>query len=307
VSSGEVFCSDGQDGDQDGLVDCVDPDCVDDPICVSEEDCDVPGDEDGNGVADCEDPACGVCTDSPRPNCAPPPDTEFVCDNGFDGDCDGLVDCEDPDCTEDISCLLEEDCSTVQDEDGDGLAGCADDECCSPVVGGFVSPRCSCPQEDCSDGEDNNFDGLADCDDPVCADVCVELLEVCDDGIDNDLDGFADCADSDCAVACECAFACVCLGNCTQFLRGDANGDARVDIADAVWTVRAVFSPIGDTGCQDASDANDDDLVDVSDAVFLIAYQFRGGAQPPAPFPECGVSPDSSPLSCLELPSACSG
>ena len=69
-------------------------------------------------------------------------------------------------------------------------------------------------------------------------------------------------------------------------LRGDANGDHRIDIADAIYVVYHVLP--GTTGgyslpCRDAGDANDDEAVNLADTAYLINYQFRGGPAPPNP------------------------
>jgi hypothetical protein len=59
---------------------------------------------------------------------------------------------------------------------------------------------------------------------------------------------------------------------------GDANGDAKIDIADVFFLVNHLFSsgplPIG------PSDVNADFEVDVSDAFYLINYLFGGGDPP---------------------------
>ena len=71
---------------------------------------------------------------------------------------------------------------------------------------------------------------------------------------------------------------------------GDANGDAAVDISDAVYLIQFIFSggtPPGDCGIQyGLGDANGDDVVDISDAVYLIQYIFVGG-----PCPHCSNQP----------------
>lgn len=59
------LCDDGVDDDSDGLTDCVDPDCVADPVCLPEAACHDATDNDLDGYADCADfdcvggPACG--------------------------------------------------------------------------------------------------------------------------------------------------------------------------------------------------------------------------------------------------------
>lgn len=65
-------CDNGSDDDCDGLVDCEDPDCVQDPVCNE---------------------------------CVP---EEEKCAGGVDEDCDGLIDCADPDCFTNNLCKPEE-------------------------------------------------------------------------------------------------------------------------------------------------------------------------------------------------------
>jgi hypothetical protein len=51
-------CTDGVDNDGDGLVDCNDPDCANDPACRPHEICGDCIDNDGDGLVDNEDPDC---------------------------------------------------------------------------------------------------------------------------------------------------------------------------------------------------------------------------------------------------------
>jgi hypothetical protein len=67
----EKNCTNGRDDDRDGLTDCADPDCANDPACTS----------------------CTV-TESP----------EATCDDGLDNDCDGQIDCNDQDCAQSSAC-----------------------------------------------------------------------------------------------------------------------------------------------------------------------------------------------------------
>jgi len=85
-------CDNGFDDDNDGRVDCDDPDCELSPVCLPE-DCDNGDDDDADGLADCDDPDCAAA-------CAPPE----ACDNGIDDDLDGRVDCRDFDCAGDPAC-----------------------------------------------------------------------------------------------------------------------------------------------------------------------------------------------------------
>jgi len=80
-------CRNGEDDDQDGLVDCDDPDCTDDPTCIPTEDCADGADNDGDGLVDCEDADCIDATACVE-----------ACADGVDNDLDGLLDCEDGDC-----------------------------------------------------------------------------------------------------------------------------------------------------------------------------------------------------------------
>jgi len=87
----------------------------------------------------------------------------------------------------------------------------------------------------------------------------------------------------------------------SEFVRGDANLDSRIDVSDAVTVLRTLFQwPDAPVRCADAADANDDGFTDVSDAVFIFDYLFRGGRVPPAPFPEAGSDPTDDPLRCVD-------
>jgi hypothetical protein len=85
-----------------------------------------------------------------------------------------------------------------------------------------------------------------------------------------------------------------------SFLRGDANEDGGVDIADAIHMLYALMLGGAQSGCTDATDANDDSAHDISDIIFVLNYQFQNGAPPPAPGPlDCGIdmTPDDG-LGC---------
>ena len=65
---------------------------------------------------------------------------------------------------------------------------------------------------------------------------------------------------------------------------GDANGDAAVDISDAVFLIQYIFAGgLAPGACGYVfgnGDANGDCAVDISDAVYLIQYIFAGGSAP---------------------------
>jgi PKD repeat protein len=65
-----------------------------------------------------------------------------------------------------------------------------------------------------------------------------------------------------------------------NYLCGDANADAAVDISDVVYLIAYIFSGGSAPSPLLAGDANCDSTVDISDVVYLIAYIFSGGAAP---------------------------
>jgi len=158
-------CTNGFDDNDDGLVDCADPDCEDHPACDECHDCDHDG---HNAVAH----GGGDCNDS---NSDVYPGAAEICD-GLDNDCDGLVD--------------EGDVCACTDCDGDGHNSVAHGGGDCNDANASIFPGAA---EIC-DGLDNDCDGLVD-----EGDVCGPLTETnCSNGIDDDSDGFIDCLDSDC-------------------------------------------------------------------------------------------------------------
>lgn len=109
----------------------------------------------------------------------------------------------------------------------------------------------------------------------------------------------------------ECRFD-VARASAASFIRGDANDDGEVGIADAIWIVDYLFLAGPEPACVDAADANDDGAacpagactgIDISDALIILGYLFRHGAPPPAPFPGCGR--DATPDSLACRPTSC--
>jgi len=95
------------------------------------------------------------------------------------------------------------------------------------------------------------------------------------------------------------------------YLRGDANSDLRVDIADGVWIISALFRGGEMTSCLPAANANADTTkeggtrVDISDALYIFNYRLQPMATPGAlfpapssPFPECGLDTSVSSAEC---------
>lgn len=83
------------------------------------------------------------------------------------------------------------------------------------------------------------------------------------------------------------------------FLRGDADANGTVEMADAVRIFGFLF--LGTPRvlpCKDAADANDSGNVDLSDGVTILSYLFLGGPELPPPFPGCGYDPTEDALDC---------
>jgi len=68
------------------------------------------------------------------------------------------------------------------------------------------------------------------------------------------------------------------------FTCGDANGDKKINVGDAVFIISYIFRNGPAPNPLEAADANCDNKINVGDAVYLISYIFRGG---PAPCANC--------------------
>jgi hypothetical protein len=90
------------------------------------------------------------------------------------------------------------------------------------------------------------------------------------------------------------------------FIRGDANFDSSVNIADAVAILLSLFVPgTPPLQCADSGDVNDDGSSNIADAVYLLNALFTvGGSPPPAPYPGLGGDPTSDTLQCVGPPGA---
>ncbi len=95
----EANCTNGQDDNCDGDVDCQDTaECGDNDMCEDQESlCADSFDNDGDGLIDCADEDCDV-----NPLCEG--DFEESCTDGFDNDGDGQIDCLDGDCVFAVEC-----------------------------------------------------------------------------------------------------------------------------------------------------------------------------------------------------------
>lgn len=92
-------------------------------------------------------------------------------------------------------------------------------------------------------------------------------------------------------------------GFANPFVRGDVNDDGSVDLADGIFLLAELFAG-GPAGlCSPAKDINGDGAINVADPVRLMNALFIGGPPPPAPFPDCGTTPDQTIADCVSYSS----
>ncbi len=84
----------------------------------------------------------------------------------------------------------------------------------------------------------------------------------------------------------------------TSHVRGDSNNDSKVNIADGIHMLTALFQAGPTSDCESAADANGDGTFDQADAIFVFNYRFLDGPAPSAPFPDCGVAAGQAPEDC---------
>jgi len=86
-----------------------------------------------------------------------------------------------------------------------------------------------------------------------------------------------------------------------NFHRGDPNDDGDLNLSDALFILRYLFTSGDETRCKESSDANDDGDVNIADPIFILQYLFLGalgGNRFPPPGPPgdpCGPDPAGSP------------
>ena len=285
-------CSDGIDNDNDGLIDCEDPDCIwhssqcgeivppYPPNPVKEntvELCHDGIDNDGNGQFDCGDANCKAILE----NCCSNEFTNALCSDGIDNDQNGFTDCQDFSCSHGMYVTVCKGSQQVTpentpalcrdgiDNDGNGKTDCRDPSCASlDVCKGDGSPEDTLAK--CSDGIDNDGNGYIDCadyscsksTDPAIAAYCANLgentLAKCSDGVDNDGNGFTDCGDYSCSKSTDPAI----VAYCAQKLENtwakchdgiDNDGNGYTDCAD--YGCRNLPNPdtaVGGYACQES-------------------------------------------------------
>ncbi|MBN1421750.1 MAG: hypothetical protein JXP34_23455 [Planctomycetes bacterium] len=90
-------------------------------------------------------------------------------------------------------------------------------------------------------------------------------------------------------------------GDEIPFIRGDANGDQRIDLGDAIGILDYLFPASGFASlpCADVADINDDGITELGDPIALLMYMFSNGTPPAAPFPQLGRDPTPDTLPCV--------
>lgn len=86
-----------------------------------------------------------------------------------------------------------------------------------------------------------------------------------------------------------------------RFVRGDANADGALNIADVITDLNLVFSG-APVLCLDAADANDDGVVNIADPIYLVLHILSTGPAPSFPYPFCGTDPTIDGLNCVSFP-----
>jgi hypothetical protein len=150
-----AHCQDGFDNDGDGLVDCADPDCANEPGC---------------GGGGCDNPCDSTCANYNPCVCDP---AGFGCGGCVDP-CDPNGTCYDPSAPE---CERKSEiCDNGEDDDGNGMTDCADEACWSECDSDTCDDSTACnygEEGECTfcecDGQDNNGDGETDEDGEECS------------------------------------------------------------------------------------------------------------------------------------------
>ena len=70
-----------------------------------------------------------------------------------------------------------------------------------------------------------------------------------------------------------------------DFIRGNANDDPSVDISDAIFCLRYVFSDGDKPRCLAAADIDDNGQIELTDAIALLGHLFQAGPPPGLRFP----------------------
>jgi hypothetical protein len=86
-----------------------------------------------------------------------------------------------------------------------------------------------------------------------------------------------------------------------RFIRGDVDGSGRLELTDAILTLRRLFLDGEALSCEDAADSDDGGTLDIADPVRVLVRLFLGGEILPPPGPEsCGEDPTQDALAACE-------
>jgi hypothetical protein len=83
-----------------------------------------------------------------------------------------------------------------------------------------------------------------------------------------------------------------------SFIRGDANDDGGVDLADAVSVLLYLFQGQTTPYCTDASDADDSGALTISDPIVILQFLYQGSSTMAAPYPLKGYDSTADELFC---------
>jgi len=86
------------------------------------------------------------------------------------------------------------------------------------------------------------------------------------------------------------------------FVRGNANLDQAVDIADPIYTLRYLFISGQAPSCLDHADANDDGNVNIADPTTTLSTLYLGQNSIQPPYPEAGHDLSFDSHTCGDLP-----
>ncbi|MCZ6792149.1 MAG: hypothetical protein O7J95_00885 [Planctomycetota bacterium] len=82
------------------------------------------------------------------------------------------------------------------------------------------------------------------------------------------------------------------------FVRGDSNGDGRVDLTDAIVTLEHLFRGRPEPACPDGADSDDSGDLSITDPIVVLLRLFLGGDPMPEPYPDPGQDPTPDGLGC---------
>ena len=75
----------------------------------------------------------------------------------------------------------------------------------------------------------------------------------------------------------------------SAFVRGDANADGMIDLADSIFVLSFLFQGNDRPSCLDAADSDDTGDLNLTDGVYLLNWLFQGEAAPMPPTPSGGL------------------